>query len=118
MTYAVNEIFYSIQGEGVRAGTPNVFVRFQGCNLKCIADGEAGFDCDTEFDSGRKLERQELLQEMAALVPRGQTWACILTGGEPMLQVDNALVQALNAEGWYIAIETNGTKTVPTSLVD
>lgn len=118
MTYAVNEIFYSLQGEGVRAGTPNVFVRFQGCNLTCTVGGEAGFDCDTEFESGKKMERGELVEEMGSLWGPNALRACVLTGGEPMLQADNALIQALNAERWYIAIETNGTRVVPSTLVD
>jgi 7-carboxy-7-deazaguanine synthase len=113
MSYRVNEVFYSLQGEGARAGSPNVFVRFAGCNLTCRRDVE-GFDCDTEFTSGRTLELLALLEEAndvraAALAPCG----VILTGGEPGLQVDAALVRGLIGEGFSpIAIETNGTVDV------
>jgi len=64
MTYRVNEIFYSLQGEGVRAGTPNVFLRFTGCNLTCMKETH-GFDCDTEFASGRDLTIDEIIAALA-----------------------------------------------------
>lgn len=112
--YRINEIFYSLQGEGIRAGTPNIFVRFSGCNLTCSEDDElSGFDCDTEFVSGRSLTAEQLLVEMRALT------ACkniILTGGEPSLQLDDALVAVLRDAGYYMAIETNGTKELPDGL--
>jgi len=111
--YRVNEIFYSPQGEGRRAGTMNVFVRFSGCNLECSADGEAGFDCDTEFTSGVWLTLGALLETMneereKAGAKRGHK-ACILTGGEPCLQADRELIAALHRDEWFVAIETNGT---------
>lgn len=108
--YGINEIFYSIQGEGVRAGTANCFVRFSGCNLKCSRDGEAGFDCDTEFTSGRMLTVEEISREMVSSQGRViiQPWA-IFTGGEPLLQVDQGLVDYMKRRGWSLAIETNGT---------
>ena len=84
MTYRVNEMFWSLQGEGMRAGTKNLFVRFSGCNLKCMKETH-GFDCDTEFVSGATLTLDELLLRMAK--DRKGEW-CILTGGEPGLQVD------------------------------
>lgn len=59
-TYRINEVFYSLQDEGVRAGTANVFVRFSGCNLACRAE-TAGFDCDTEFTSGRDMTAAEVV---------------------------------------------------------
>jgi|KBSSwiStaDraftv2_1062776.scaffolds.fasta_scaffold00388_55 organic radical activating enzyme len=118
--YMVNEIFYSLQGEGMRAGTPNVFVRFSGCNLTCSRDGEAGFDCDTEFTSGRKMAAPQLHQEMCEAMKRvdvgKRTVWCILTGGEPALQVDPSLVAFLHEAGWAIAIETNGTRVLPPGI--
>jgi len=114
MKYRVNEIFYSPQGEGLRAGSMNVFVRFSGCNLSCSADGPEGFDCDTEFTSGVFYETQELIQ--AIKEAGGVCEWVILTGGEPGLQVDQELVNALGHEGYRIAIETNGTKALPKGI--
>lgn len=113
MSYQVNEVFYSLQGEGARAGTANVFVRFSGCNLRCARETH-GFDCDTEFASGRRLGVAELIDEI-----RRAGGACrnvILTGGEPLLQVDPALVAALRAMGFWLAVETNGTRAVPEGI--
>lgn len=108
-TYMVNEIFYSLQGEGIRAGTANVFIRLTGCNMRCeMEEGEkspGGFDCDTEFESGRKLSAQEILEE-ASLIGH-DCKNVIFTGGEPALQVDSELTDKfLN---WHRAIETNGS---------
>lgn len=123
--YFVNEIFYSPQGEGLRAGTANVFVRFRSCNLRCSLEpafwrGEvyqAHFDCDTEFESGRPYSLPQLLEAMAEIGPPNDGGrACILTGGEPSLQVDEELIRALRAGGWYIAIETNGTRKLPDGI--
>lgn len=105
----MNEIFYSIQGEGVRAGTANLFLRFAGCNLQCRAETE-GFDCDTEFSSSRKLSTVQILSELKAASPACQ-WI-VLTGGEPSLQLDAGLVSVLKREGYMLAIETNGTKDI------
>lgn len=106
--YMVKEIFYSLQGEGVRAGTPNVFVRFAGCNLACnVADH--GFDCDTDFVGGTAYAADELETAMR-MVADPECDGAILTGGEPSLQVDAALVQYLRAHGWHVAMETNGTR--------
>lgn len=110
----VNEIFYSLQGEGIRQGTPNVFVRFSGCNLTCSVDNEAGFDCDTEFTSGVKYTVEQLLEKINKLGNGCKN--VILTGGEPSLQVNAELIKALKHDGWYIAIETNGTKELPDGL--
>lgn len=112
--YRVNEIFYSLQGEGARAGSANCFVRLSGCNLQCSKDGPEGFDCDTEFSSGVWMTADEILTEMQRLSP-----ACrntILTGGEPSLQVDTALVEALKFHGRYLCIETNGTNPLPSGI--
>ena len=116
-TFAINEIFLSLQGEGGRAGTANVFVRFAGCNLRCAADSpeENGqFDCDTEFSGGRKFTVADLLAEVER-----SSGACrwvILTGGEPLLQVDTNLLAALHDAGYQIAVETNGTQPLPVGL--
>ena len=110
--YRINEIFYSIQGEGMRAGTANVFVRFARCNLRCSKDGPEGFDCDTEFDDWGPMSKERILERMDAATEarliREQP-AVILTGGEPALQCDTALLTALKAAGYYVAMETNGT---------
>lgn len=116
-TYAINEIFYSLQGEGVRAGTPNVFVRFAGCNLTCSRNGETGFDCDTEFMSSRALTKEEILAAALLHYPDGATGkSVIFTGGEPALQLDQELVDAFKKAGFYTAIETNGTRQLPVGL--
>ena len=112
--YQVNEIFYSLQGEGVRVGTPNVFIRLSGCNLRCSADGPEGFDCDTEFVSGRPLSAEQIVA--GARTAGGACNWVVLTGGEPALQVDDELLAALHAGGYMCAIETNGTKELPAGL--
>lgn len=114
MSYQVNEIFYSVQGEGVRLGTANVFIRLSGCNLQCSADGPEGFDCDTEFASGRKMSAEDIIAASKRL-GNGCDWV-VLTGGEPALQVDEPLIAALHAAGYQCAIETNGTKELPEGL--
>lgn len=111
-TYVVNEVFYSTQGEGVRSGTMNVFIRFTGCNLKCdLKEGPqspGGFACDTEFMSGRKLTLPEI--ESWVRKEGGECKWLILTGGEPGLQVDTEFVNYFHSRGYKIAIETNGTQ--------
>lgn len=109
-TYAINEIFYSIQGEGARVGMPSVFVRFAGCNLACRKETE-GFDCDTEFVSSRRMTAKQVLAEAMRPYP-GANSGCpsvIFTGGEPLLQLDSPLVDAFRKCGFYVAVETNGT---------
>lgn len=124
--YTVNEIFWSPQGEGMRAGEMSVFIRFTGCNLRCrqeaAADSPGGFDCDTEFASGRKMTAAEIVSEAYRVVGKPKEWFLareddrqpwvVLTGGEPGLQVDAALVEALHDAGFLVAIETNGSKDV------
>lgn len=118
--YRINEIFYSLQGEGVRQGTANVFVRFSGCNLKCAKDDpDSGFDCDTEFVSGVSMTRDELVSAIFKEFPdlrSGDNRAVIFTGGEPSMQLDHALVSDLKLRGTYLAIETNGTNVLPTDI--
>ncbi len=116
--YRINEIFYSLQGEGVRAGTPNVFIRFSGCNLAC--DIEPGprspgqFACDTEFESGVWMDAGEILRKVRQLAPdcRSVIW----TGGEPGLQLGQPLVDLFKSEKYFQAIETNGSVALPTGL--
>jgi organic radical activating enzyme len=139
----INEIFYSLQGEGSFAGTPMVFIRFSGCNLKCKW-------CDTDFASGKQMTDEEIVDatlkccaaagapvtvsqaqddggepqpksyyttpdELNALPPatvKAQKYVCI-TGGEPSLQLDSALINLLHSAGFEVHIETNGTGIIP-----
>jgi 7-carboxy-7-deazaguanine synthase len=125
--YSVKEIFYTLQGEGANAGRPAVFCRFAGCNLwtgreEDRADAVCKF-CDTEFvgtdgDGGGKFKTADLLADEIA-THWGETPShrfVVLTGGEPLLQVDKALTDALHARGFTIAVETNGTVAPPPGL--
>lgn len=125
MTYAVKELFYTLQGEGAQAGRPAVFLRFAGCNLwsgleRDRASAVCTF-CDTEFigvdgPGGGKFETAQDLADAAARVwPRNGDVApyVVCTGGEPLLQLDDALTEALHARGFEVAIETNGTIAAP-----
>lgn len=126
-TYAIREIFVTLQGEGARAGTKAVFVRFAGCNLwdgradnRERAPGACGRWCDTDFASGEKRTPEAILEAMnlAWGPPASGTWKwVVLTGGEPLLQVDKALFRALVADGWRVAIETNGTVALPDGVL-
>ena len=107
--YSINEIFYSIQGEGANAGRPAVFVRFSGCNLKCPF-------CDTDFKEHRIMSHDEIISEMEK-VNTGGCHLCVLTGGEPTLQYDATLENALRKAGYIIAMESNGT-IAPAAKVD
>jgi len=119
MTYTINEIFWSPQGEGMRAGQMSAFVRFTGCNLRCSMEpgpkSPGGFDCDTEFMSGRRMTAEEILAAVREACNLSKehletygAWV-VFTGGEPGLQVDAALVRLLKDEGFFCAIETNGS---------
>ena len=108
-TYKINEIFYSLQGEGVRSGTPNLFLRFSNCNLRCNQQ-EHGFDCDTEFSSGERWTLDEIVLQLKETNPQCK-WI-VLTGGEPSLQADEQLIDRLHHEGYQLAIETNGTQEI------
>ncbi len=101
----INEIFYSLQGEGYHTGTPAVFVRFSGCNLKCDF-------CDTPHQEGTLMTDEQIVAE----VKKFPATVVILTGGEPSLFVDEALVDKLHQEGLYICMETNGTHPVPLGI--
>lgn len=111
--YSINEIFFSLQGEGARAGTPNLFIRFSGCNMRCDLEAgrlsPGGFACDTEFESGRAMTASQIVRAAVKLVP-GADVGVIFTGGEPGLQLDAELVSRLRREGFTpLCIETNGT---------
>lgn len=119
MSYAVKEIFLTLQGEGVHAGRRAVFLRFTGCNLwtgreEDRANAICRF-CDTDFvgmdgENGGRYTADDLAAKVADLWGEGQSDRyVVLTGGEPMLQVDDALVDGLHARGFTIAIESNGT---------
>ena len=109
--YRVNEIFYTLQGEGAHSGIPAVFIRFSGCNLRCPW-------CDTEFDDFTEMSAGQIIAEALALydIPNERRKMVVLTGGEPSLQVDEALVNALHEAGFYICIETNGTRALPDGI--
>jgi len=127
MSYAVKEMFLTLQGEGVHAGRRAVFVRFTGCNLwtgleKDRSTAVCQF-CDTDFvgmdgeGGGRFKTAEALVQAVAAIWGDSKLRRfVVITGGEPMLQVDDALIDALHAEGFEIAIESNGTLAVPRSI--
>ncbi len=104
-TYRVNEIFYSLQGEGYYTGTPAVFLRFSGCNRRCAF-------CDTDFAAATEMTADEITAAVAAFPARH----IVVTGGEPLLQLDDRLVRALKTAGFYIQVETNGSLPVPTGV--
>ncbi len=101
----INEIFYSLQGEGFHTGTPAVFIRFSGCNLKCSF-------CDTRHEDGTLMSDEEILQAVSAYPSN----VVILTGGEPSLWIDQSFIDLLHQAGKYICIETNGTNPLPEGI--
>ena len=103
--YKVNEIFYSLQGEGYFVGTPAVFVRFSGCNLRCPF-------CDTQHAKHTEMTISEIVAE----IDRYPAETVILTGGEPSLVVDKEMVEAIKAGHRFVAIETNGTHQLPDNI--
>lgn len=107
--YRVNEIFYSIQGEGLNSGLPGVFLRFSGCNLVCRQETHS-FDCDTEFESGQEMTREQIVGEILR-VKKDCKWV-FLTGGEPLLQLDEELCLAIRQQGFNIQLDTNGTRPI------
>jgi 7-carboxy-7-deazaguanine synthase (Cx14CxxC type) len=126
LSYAVKEIFLTLQGEGAHAGRASVFCRFAGCNLwtgreQDRASATCRF-CDTDFVGtdgtlgGRYGTADELADTIAAQWTGGASRYAVLTGGEPMLQVDAALIEALHARDFTIAVETNGTIAPPPGL--
>ena len=128
MSYQVKEIFYTLQGEGANAGRPAVFCRFAGCNLwsgreQDRAEATCQF-CDTDFVGtdgtlGGKFQNAELLAaRIEAQWPENDrdNRFVVMTGGEPLLQVDDDLIAALHAKGFKIAVETNGTIAAPQGI--
>ena len=101
----INDIFYSLQGEGHNTGRAAVFVRFAGCNLRCSF-------CDTEFDTFSEMSDEEILAAISQYPAR----FVVLTGGEPTLQVDEAFVELLHQHGYEVAMESNGTRPAPQNL--
>lgn len=126
MTYSVKEIFYTLQGEGARAGRPAVFLRFAGCNLwSGLEHDRAGAVCkfcDTQFvgtdgaGGGKFPDAESLARAVAEKWPGGGKPYVVCTGGEPLLQMDGALISALHEKGFEIAIETNGTLEPPPGI--
>jgi 7-carboxy-7-deazaguanine synthase (Cx14CxxC type) len=128
VSYAVKEIFYTLQGEGANTGRPAVFCRFAGCNLWTGREADRSSAvcqfCDTDFvgtdgpGGGRFRDAPSLARAVAAAWPPGEGGRrfVVCTGGEPLLQLDPALLEAFHAEGLEVAVETNGTVDPPPEL--
>jgi 7-carboxy-7-deazaguanine synthase len=128
VSYAVKEIFYTLQGEGQHAGRPAVFCRFAGCNLWSGREADRASAvcrfCDTDFVGtdgslgGRYGDAAQLAQQLADCWPASDTGPrfAVLTGGEPLLQLDAALIDALHQQGFVIAVESNGSLAAPAGI--
>ena len=128
MSYQVKEIFYTLQGEGANAGRPAVFCRFAGCNLWSGREQDRATAvcqfCDTDFVGtdgtlgGKFADADALAEKITAQWPSANTANrfVVMTGGEPLLQVDDALIKALHARHFEIAVETNGTIATPAGI--
>jgi 7-carboxy-7-deazaguanine synthase len=123
--YTVKEIFYTLQGEGRHAGRPAVFCRFSGCNLWTGREqdraGAVCKFCDTDFfgvgpDGGKFTTAAALAARVASAWPSGDRPFVVCTGGEPLLQLDTALIDAFHAEDFEVAVETNGTQPAPPGI--
>ncbi len=125
--YTVKELFYTLQGEGHHAGRPAVFCRFAGCNLWTGREQDRATAvctfCDTDFvgvgpDGGKFATAEALAEAVASRWPAGAGGKpyVVCTGGEPLLQLDEAAVAALHAKGFEVAVETNGTQPAPSGL--
>ncbi|MEA1013740.1 7-carboxy-7-deazaguanine synthase [Sphingosinicella sp. LY1275] len=125
MSYAVKEIFLTLQGEGMQAGRRAVFLRFSGCNLwtgreQDRASAQCNF-CDTDFvgmdgENGGRYGAAALADRVAALWGESERRLVVITGGEPLLQLDAALIEALHARAFEITVETNGTLPAPDGI--
>lgn len=126
MTYSVKEIYYTLQGEGARTGRAAVFLRFAGCNLWTGLERDRHRAvcqfCDTDFVGtdgvgGGKFDTAEALADAVAKNwPGGAAPYVVCTGGEPLLQLDGPLIEALHAKGFEVGVETNGTQEPPAGL--
>ncbi len=128
MAYAIKEIFYSLQGEGLHTGRPALFLRFSGCNLWSGREEDRTSAvcqfCDTDFfgvdgeQGGKYASASELAEKVASMWPdeKMRHKFVVCTGGEPTLQLDDALISALKEEGFQIAVETNGTTEPPANI--
>jgi len=126
MTYSVKEIFLTVQGEGAQAGRPAVFLRFAGCNLWSGREADRASAvcrfCDTDFvgtdgpGGGKFADTAALVDTVAGYWPGGGKPLVVCTGGEPLLQLDSPLIDALHAAGFEIAVETNGTVKAPDGI--
>lgn len=113
MKLNVSEIFYSLQGEGARVGTPTIFIRLQGCKAK-FACAKLGIKCDTEFESGREMKISDIEKWIKNNAPNCKeiTW----TGGEPTDQLTEEIVRFFKEKGFFQAIETSGINPTPIGL--
>jgi 7-carboxy-7-deazaguanine synthase len=122
--YTVKEIFYTLQGEGAQAGRPAVFCRFAGCNLWTGREADRATAvctfCDTDFvgvgpDGGKFADAAALADAVASRWPTNElaNRFVVCTGGEPLLQLDSAAIDALHSRGFTVAVETNGTRQPP-----
>ena len=121
MTYTVKEVFYTLQGEGANTGRPAVFLRFAGCNLWTGREEDRSSAicqfCDTDFLGGTKFATADLLAAVVSAEWRSADRPfVVITGGEPLLQLDQPLIDALHNHGLEIAIETNGTLPAPSGI--
>jgi len=128
MTYSVKEIFYTLQGEGAQAGSPAVFLRFSGCNLWTGREADRSTAvcqfCDTDFvgtdgvNGDKFADAASLAAKVASLWPQPSHdhRLVVCTGGEPLLQLDEAAIHALHQQGFRIAVETNGTVKAPEGI--
>jgi 7-carboxy-7-deazaguanine synthase len=123
LSYVVKELFLTVQGEGANIGRVAVFIRFAGCNLWSGREADRAKAvcrfCDTDFVGGERFGSVEALADTAAAAwraPATNGRMVVLTGGEPLLQVDAGLITALKRRGFTIALETNGTQTLPAPI--